>query len=1197
MKIRRLELQGFKSFVDRSVLTFDHDVTAVVGPNGCGKSNTVDAIRWCMGEQSARHLRGRSMEDVIFNGSDSRPAAPFAEVTLTFDNRDGLAPPEFAAYAEIAVTRRLSRDGSSDYAINKTPVRLMDVTNLFLGTGAGTKAYSIVEQGRVGLIVTSKPEDRRMLFEEAAGITRFKARKKLAEKKIELTRQNLLRVSDILAEIEKGLVSLKRQAQKAERYKQLRGEQRALDLYIASHRYLELAKVGAETRTQLEHALARLEGVEAALVHVEADGETQRRALFALESALEQAQNLAFAADNEARRLEAELQRTRDQLVNARRRLTDAGRELAEVNASATTLLGERDALIAELERVANEEAEEIERLAIAEDRLREVRENLQEMEGELRAHREASLSAEKALATAEATRVGVGRRLRELDERTARARTESRSIERRLAEIQVERGSAQGQLERLRAERDALQARRHVLEAEQGPMREALSRTDQSLGETRRERERHAARLQALREVARRHEGVGQGVRALLDGRDPAVKGLVADRLAVADTWARPVAAVLADRWQDVLVGDLDAGVRLLEKLRADKRGRATVVAAVQAGEATALARAEAPPPEGEGVVGLLYELAGGDASIDPFFAESLAAVVLVETLSDAVRCWRAQGEGGRWRFVTRAGEVVDPSGRITGGVPEAAGAGLLATQAEIRALEPRVEALDERVAALSDELVMWRERVKSAADELESLKADLHAQELALVTVERDAKAQEAEVAQGTLRLQGLSRELEEATRKVEEAMVEDEGLDRAITEARTKRDRAREGMMAGEAEGQAWKAEVDRATSRVTDAKVVAARARERATAARNAVHRLERSVEELKVRGDRLEAELAELSGRETQSAAREDTLRAQLGEAVAAAQERQQTVAERRVGFEGLRNGVAEIDAQLRTIRGQKEQLGKHVSQLEMKAREEALAMEHLVATVADRYQLALPSVVPEHQDAAPPGPEERARQEELARTIERLGEVNLGAIDEYAEQERRRSFFAGQKADIERGLEQLEAAIAQMNRESRRRFRETFDAVNEHFQALFPRLFRGGKGMLQLTGADDLLEAGVEIIAQPPGKKLVNLEAMSGGEKTMTAVTLLFALFMFKPSPFCLLDEVEAALDEANVIRLVDLVRELTDRSQFIMITHNKRTMAMADVMYGVTMQEPGVSKLVSVKVHRDAPSERTAVA
>lgn len=1193
MKIRKLEMQGFKSFVDRTVLTFEHDVTAVVGPNGCGKSNTVDAIRWCMGEQSARHLRGRSMDDVIFNGSDTRPPHAFAEVTLTFDNRDGLAPPEFAAYAEIAVTRRLARDGGSEYLINKTPVRLMDVTNLFLGSGAGTKAYSIVEQGRVGLIVTSKPEDRRALLEEAAGITRFKARKKLAERRLELTRQNLLRVSDLLGEIEKGLGTLRRQAQKAERYRQLRAEQRELELFLAAHRFTALSAQGEATRLAHATASAKLEGTQAALLRVEAEGEGLRGQVFAAETALERAQNLAFAADNEVRRVESELQRVRDQRAAGQRREVDARRELLEVEASNLTLATERDALARELDAVAASEAEEIERLAIAEERLREVRDHLAAVDAELRGHRESSLQAERALATAEATRAGVARRLREAEERSARLRGEARSIERRIGEIEREGATANETRDRLKAQREEMSARRAALEAEQGPARASRDAAEHALAETRRERERAAARLTALREVAKRHEGVGQGVRALLDGRDAAVRGLAADHIAADERWSKALAAALGDRWQDVLVATVDDGLRLLESLKASRKGRAAVVPA-----SAEHAAAEAPlgaPPSGDGVLGLLLDEVSEPGELPDAVRSALRGVVVVESLGAGLRC--AREALGPWRYVTATGELLEPGGRVVGGVPEAAGAGLLATQAEVRALEPRVEALDDQVAARAEALDAARARARASAEALEAAKADLHAQELSLVMAERDAKAHEAELAQGRLRLNALAAELASCDRAVADALQEDVALDRSIAEATSRRDRAREGLMSGEAEGTAWRSEVDRATSRATDAKVVAARARERASAARNAVHRLERSVEELRTRGERLRAELESLGESERSAVAREAGLIGSSTSAAAEATRLRDAAQAARLAYEAGREALGQVEARLRDIRARKEALGRGASALELRAREEALAIEHLVTSVAERHQVALPSEVARFAGREAPAEADRARQSELARAVERLGDVNLTAIEEFAAQEKRQVFFRDQKADIDRAVAQLEEAIGAMNKESRRRFRETFDAVNAHFQELFPRLFRGGKGMLQLTDDGDLLETGVEIVAQPPGKKLINLEAMSGGEKTLTAVTLLFALFLHRPSPFCLLDEVEAALDESNVIRLVDLVRDLTTRSQFILITHNKRTMSMADVLYGVTMQEPGVSKLVSVKLRREDERQAPAVA
>lgn len=1181
MKIRKLEIQGFKSFVDRTVLTFDHDVTAIVGPNGCGKSNTVDAIRWCMGEQSARHLRGKSMEDVIFAGSETRPPHSFAEVTLTFDNRDGLAPPEYSAYSEISVTRRLTRNGESEYFINKVPVRWMDVVNLFLGTGAGTKAYSVVEQGRIGLIVTSKPEDRRALLEEAAGITRYKARKKATEKKIEQTRQNLLRVGDILAEIEKSLATLKRQAQKAERYKAYRAELRDIELYLASHRLLELVAVSKVTMASLERAEAEQAGVTAALIRIEAEGESLRVALFDAEQALETAQRVSFQADNEVTRLEAELQRLRDQLAAARRREGDASKELAEIAAQREILTAERDQLKSELVHLEQAEREADERLADAEENLRTLRERLSDAEARLSQHRQTIMEAERVIAGVEAARDALARRKLETESRRTRWQGEERSLRKRLNEIEQERAAAAERLAQLTSERERMVLERSQLEAQLAPLRDERDALERRLSEVRQERDRTMARLHALREISSRHEGVGKGVRAVLEAGRRDVLGLLIDALAVPASLAPAVAAVLADRWQDVLVSAPEGAVAIVDWLRRGDRGRVALVPEMPP-------RGEALPahPPMPGVVGMLFELIGGEREVPGPLWEVLRPVVLVDSLGAALDAWRTQGSGRMpYRYVTRDGDVLEPSGRITGGSPERAGAGLLATHAEIRSLEPRVEALEQSTLELTEQLDRLRDQLRRVQQRLEGIRADLHAQELSIVTVERDVKAHEAEAARASARLETLGREIGEIDAALQEMAREELQLEASYSEAVARRDAAREGLLTDEAEMQAWRDEVERASARVTDAKVLVTRARERSNGVRNTVARLERSAQELHVREERLRSELRELARTQGAAAGQWMVLREALVASVEEARRRRDELQARRVHYDGVRNALGEMEAQIRAVRTRKEALDKHVGALQMRAREEALAAEHLIDAVAEKHGVVLPRIVGDYHLRPAPDESHQARMEELRQLIERMGDVNLTAIEEYAEQEKRHAFYMEQKADLDRALAQLEEAIEEMNRESKRRFKETFDAVNENFQKLFPRLFRGGRGALQLSNPDDLLETGVEIVAQPPGKKLVNLEAMSGGEKTLTAVTLLFALFMYRPSPFCLLDEVEAALDEANVIRLCELIRELTDRSQFILITHNKRTMAMADVLYGVTMEEPGVSKLVGVKL------------
>ncbi|MDP3276077.1 MAG: chromosome segregation protein SMC [Deltaproteobacteria bacterium] len=1185
MRIRKLEIQGFKSFVDRTVLSFDHDITAIVGPNGCGKSNTVDAIRWCIGEQSAKTLRGKSMDDVIFAGSEKRSAHSFAEVTITFDNRDGLAPPEFSSYAEIAVTRKLSRDGGSEYFLNRVPVRLMDVVSLFLGTGAGSRAYSVVEQGRVGLIVTSKPEDRRSFLEEAAGITRFKARKKAAEKRIEQTKQNLLRVGDILAEIDKSLVVLERQAKKAERYKKVRTELRDADLYLAAQRMLELVAIARVTVARLEFIESQHVGVTAALARIEAETQQNRTLLFEAEQHFESVQRKSFEADNEVRRLEAELLRTRDQLAGASRRHHDATRELSEIAGQRSLIAQESEQLSANLEALAEGEYEATMRLADADEALRELRERVSAAEQRLAEHRRIVSEAEKVLAGSEAARNALSRRLLEYESRRTRTEYELSALDKRTAELARVGEGVNERLAQLQLTRDVIADRRLLLESQIGPLRAERESVERRHSEARSEHQRVSARLNALREVAARHDGVGKGVQSLLREKAKQTSGLVADQLAVPPALAPAVAAVLADRWQDVGVATADEAVSLVRWLRSENRGRAALTIEHEFAEETL----SISHPGGDHIEGMLYPHLAAEGEVPTALRALLRPVVLVATLEAAVTAWRLVG--GPYVYVTRDGDVLHADGRIVGGLPEKAGAGLLGTHAEIRSLEPRAEALDAMVEELSMELESLRERVRNTQTELESSRADLHAQELALLSVDRDAKAHEAEIARMTLRRGELEREATLVDAALVEMEREDRVFDEAFREAETKRDAARDGLMTDEQEALAWRAEVERASQQVTDAKVLSARERERAMAARNTISRLERSVVELSQREERLESELAQLADMQERSGSLENSLTMAIGAGVIFATAQRDAMTGARMAFDSLRTLLTESEGQTRSVRQQRERLGTELSALELQHREEQIATEHLVDSAAERYGVILPRILGDYHMRPPPTEADRAHAEELRVSLSRMGDVNLAAIDEYNAQDKRGKFFVTQKADIEKALAQLEQAIEQMNRESRKRFRETFDAVNEHFQQLFPRLFRGGSGRLQLTNPDDLLETGVEIIAQPPGKKLVNLESMSGGEKTLTAVTLLFALFMYRPSPFCLLDEVEAALDEANVIRLNELVRDLTDRSQFIMITHNKRTMSLADVLYGVTMEEPGVSKLVGVKLKRDERS------
>ncbi|MGD0524081.1 MAG: chromosome segregation protein SMC [Polyangiaceae bacterium] len=1181
MKIKKLELAGFKSFVDRTVLHFDHDVLGIVGPNGCGKSNIVDAIRWCMGEQSARHLRGRSMEDVIFGGSDSRTPHDFAEVTLTFENDNPEEMPlEYKEYAELAVTRRLHRSGESEYLINKTQVRLRDVTDLFLGTGAGTKAYSIVEQGKVGLIVSAKPEDRRLLIEEAAGITKFKSRKKQAEKKMELTQQNLLRVGDIVAEIDRNLVSLKRQAAKAERYVAYRSELEDLQLHEASHRYLELIGWVKLEAGEVERLTQSCDEARTELGTREAQLEATRLEVHAAEQTLDTATNASFAAENAVRTEEAAIERAKDRMGGLRQREQQAEGEKHEMSDHAQRLGAERDVVAREVVALAEEEAAQADRIAEEDAKLADFTAAHGVADARVTERRQTIARAQAEIASVEAKMAGFERRQGEMTARLEKLTLEQESLDLARVEHVARAEELARSIEDLRVGRVTTAAEKAQLETRMGELKELIQAQERALEDAKAELSKKRSRCAALEEMHARLEGVGAGTKALMATRDGCVAGLVADRVEAPAELTQALAGLLGTRLQDVVVEDIDRGAELLEALAQGRRGRATVVprhAAFVAGVHAAL-------PDDEGVVTRLAD-ALRFAPEDEAMVRALVGDAIV--VRDRASARRLREAGTSAALVTLEGTVLHAGGRMSGGQGDEVAAGMIDGKREARELAEAIEHLDRTVTNRLQMLQASRAEMARVGAALDKARHEAHASDLALVTAEKDLQKSEAQIESVQRRLEVLSSELSELGRAVAEAGFERDEAARVLGEAHARVEHA-EGEL-GEAEAALAEA-VDRLDGQrhvVTAGKVGIAGTREKLSAARGTEARLARSAEELAERARRLEEEMLANARIFGETAAQLVAHRELLGAALDVARDAQEALKQVRGEFEQLRGGLLEAEAALKDVRARVNAAREELSGHEMTLREKQLAMEHLVGSVADKFRgLRLPRVVGDYHMRPPPDEELRSRVEELTRLLERMGSVNLDAMREHAEAEERFTFYTTQKADLEKALADLTRAIQQMNRESRRLFEETFHLVNERFKEIFPRMFRGGRAELRLTNPEDLLETGIDIVAQPPGKKLSSIELMSGGEKALTAVSLIFAIFQIKPSPFCILDEVDAPLDEANVARYNDIIRSMTDRSQFILITHVKRTMQLVDVLYGVTMPEAGVSKIVSVKIN-----------
>jgi chromosome segregation protein len=1181
MKIKKLELVGFKSFVDRTVLHFDHDVLGIVGPNGCGKSNIVDAIRWCMGEQSARHLRGRSMEDVIFNGSESRSAHDFAEVTLTFENDSaGELPLEYQDYAEIAVTRRLHRSGESEYLVNKTQVRLRDVTDLFLGTGAGTKAYSIVEQGKIGLIVSAKPEDRRLLIEEAAGITKFKSRKKQAEKKMELTAQNLLRVGDIVAEIDRNLSSLKRQAAKAERYVAYRGELEDLQLHEAAHRYLELVGWLKLEGSEVERLTEASEQARGALAARDAELEAMRLEVHASEEVLEGAQSASFGADSAVRVEEGAIERAKDRLSSLRQREQQAAGEQDEMGIERGRLCVERDVVGQDVAALEREENTQAARSSEEDAKLTDLTATHSVAEGRVAGRRETIAKGRAEIASAEAMLAGFDRRQSDLEARRDKVVLERES----LAVARVEhaaRAEEYGRsIENLRAGRVTTAEEKARLEERLVELKTRLQGDERALEENKGQLSQKRSRHGALDEMHSRLEGAGAGTKALVGTRDPCVLGLVADRVEAPPELTQALAGLLGARLEDVVVDDIERAVALLEELARGQKGRATIVARHPSFVSGALSSL----PKDDGVVARLADALRFGPDDDALVRALVGDALVVRDLACARRLRTA---GVSAALVTLDGAVLHADGRIAGGQGDKLAAGVLESKREARELATEIDRLDGVVTRHFEALQLTRAELARTGTALDQARHEAHERELGLVTAEKDLQKTESQLEAVVRRLEALASEESDLGRAIEEALFERGGAARVLSETRAVVELAESELTEAEAALAQARVELDRQRQVMTACKVTIAGTREKLAAARGTEARLARSVEELEKRTSRLEEELVANARTFGETAAELMARKEELGRALDRATEARGELGRVRGEFEELRGRLLEKEGFLKELRARVDAVREELVSHEMALREKQIETDHLLAGVADKFRgLHLPSAVGDYHLRPPTDEVTRGRIEELARLIERMGSVNLDAMREHAEAEERFTFYTTQKADLDAALADLQRAIHQMNRESRRLFQDTFEAVNARFQEIFPRMFRGGRAELRMTNPDDLLETGIDIVAQPPGKKLSSIELMSGGEKALTAVSLIFAIFQIKPSPFCILDEVDAPLDEANVTRYNELVRSMTDRSQFILITHVKRTMQTVDVLYGVTMPEAGVSKIVGVKMN-----------
>jgi chromosome segregation protein len=1198
MRIRRLDVVGFKSFMDKTVVVFDDGVTGVVGPNGCGKSNVADAIRWVLGEQSARQLRGRSMEDVIFNGSESKPPLSVAEVTLTFINdRPSELPAQYQGFGEITVGRRLYRTGESDYLVNGVAARLLDVNDIFFGSGIGRTAYSIVEQGRIGQIVSARPEDRRAIIEEAAGVTKYKKRREAAERKMEATAQNLQRVGDLVQELGKQLESLNRQARRAEKYKGLKAQIRELELAAAAARYLELTATrrAAEER----HAVAKVEEAElsARLLELEAAVEAGRGRTAESEATLAELTARDHELSSAARVSEVSVEAAGRELAQLAERTQAQAGEVEALKAQAEALAGEREALLRQREDLTSLSSADDARLGDAEVAIRELAREQGLAQGEADAARAEAAAAQNQATGHKSQLAQIERQRLDLKVRHDRNRGEAGDLADRSTRLD---GSRSQYAEKLGQTRQ-LKLR---LEEQRGAQEELLERTrsefiqnEARLITLREELQDKRSRLQTLLEVLRNYEGYGRGVRSLMtragqpEGRDRGIFGLVADVVSASPEFENAIEAVLGERLQYVIVESHSQGVEAIDYLKTAAEGRASLIPMARLKDAASWLPELAGHP---GVVAAAIDVVTFDPSYDKVVRFLLGDALIVRDLPSALELW--QGSERQRTLVTLDGEVLDPSGVVTGGPLEGEGHGALQRRREVAELEQTVRTFEADFALAQERHRALQTRLLQLEAALKSLDKDGREKELALLDQEKDL----AKLGEELERVAERTGQLELERAQLEDGLAglsrEEEEHRLAAATAEAEASRCEERARAAVERLDALRARADGATAELLNLKVKVAADFERRESMGASLRRIEDARREVEDRRGRIFAALSEQNARATELRGRVDGTRLDLGRLAADLELVQGRLVEARAAHEALQAEGRARDAELRELRVRVEALRADLSATALTAREHALELSHLEEQTRERCQAELRQELSRFHLERPPGPEERERLEELKGQADRMGAINLTAIEEYDELAGRHAFLTTQKSDLEASMADLKTAIVKINRASRERFRETFDRVNEKFQQVFPRLFAGGRAGLALTQDENGEgEAGVEIFAQPPGKKLQNINLLSGGEKALTAVALIFAIFLIKPTPFCLLDEVDAPLDDANVGRYNDIVKEMSSTSQFILITHNKRTMEMVDTLYGVTMEEPGVSRLVSVRLSDRAKEQSAA--
>jgi chromosome segregation protein len=1237
MYLKNLTVFGFKSFADKTALNFQPGVTAIVGPNGCGKSNVSDAIRWVLGEQSAKALRGGEMADVIFTGTDGRKPMGMAEVSLTLGDMDEdhlRAAGVEMSYNEATITRRIFRDGNSEYFINRTSCRLKDIQQLFMGTGMGRASYSILAQGHITQILSSKPEDRRLIFEEAAGITKYKSQKKESLRKLEYTDQNLLRIADLIREVKRQIGSLQRQAGKARRYKQISQELQHLDTQLARHQFDVLQAGITEKQAAAEKLRGEIETGSADVLRCEDEIKQLRERLSELEHEVAEKQQRSLELKGETDRHESRIQFNEERLRELASQNTKALAEItqaeerchaasAELQAVVDRLAASESALLQH--RVALEQKQRA--LNTVEEDLRQRQEALRQAQSEAFAAAQDLSRIRNEITALDLQKQGNSIRLEKLSAEKVQLEEERTRLGARLQEF-----TASVEVEKLNAQtkRGSVEQRQNRLRELQVELQASSAEQDQFLQAQAEKR----SRLNVLEQLEGSHEGFSAGTQAALR-QSRTVIGSLADRIRVPDQYVVAVENALGHHLQLVLTEQPESAQEILADLTANKAGRASVAALSLEYTNDKQLFFEGEMAPGSGLDAIQNGLQNGQVihalavvQAEPSVEKLLKALLGRTFIASDLTTATAQIQNGHagCDFVTLTGDLLSRHGIYTGGYLNGNGnpkgpASILGRKNQISELHGELTEVQLRVADMSRKRgALLGEQTELQAS-LQQAQTELREQEVAIATREGEFNALQNSNRLLHQKIETVIFEIQSLAAQELEGSQKRSALAAQLNELETRERAGQEQVAALTAELENLRQQRDAAHAALTESKVALAAEEQLLASFRQQQQSLEQRIGELTQMLEQRRNEVSSFIGRKEQAESEiqdsqaqigrlqheRDLVNAQTAELLARKQSQEADVTTREDNLRGQRNRLTQLQEQRGALDVELAQKSMSVQNLRERIQQkyhvnlDDVRSECITITFADEGPAKVHVMTPEEMAAAGAATDWNAvaqQIEALQKRLDEIGPVNLVAIEEYEETEQRYQFLSKQHDDLVSAKAQLLEVINRINVQTRQMFIETFEKVRESFRAMFTEVFGGGKADLILSDENDVLESGIEIMARPPGKQLQSISLLSGGEQTMTAVALLFSIYQVRPSPFCVLDELDAPLDESNINRFVRVLQRFITNSQFIVITHNKRTISMADVLYGVTMEERGVSKIVSVKFHKTgetAPSVETS--